>query len=229
MAHHPPPQWDAASGLLVGRFRHGPLWNFSYLIADEATGEATVIDPAWDAAGIVAAAVARGLRITTVLLTHSHSDHANGVAEVAAATGARVFVHAADAAGLEAHFGHATTFAGREEFALGPQAVVARPTPGHTAGSVTYSVDGRLFTGDTLAIGSPGTPGPERGSLERLWESTALLGGEERDTIIHPGHDAGPEAFAALEVEVTRNPALLANSLEAFRAAVERATGRAHH
>ena len=229
MAHHPPPQWDAANGLLVARFRHGPLWNFSYLIADEATGDATVIDPAWDAAGIVAAAAGRGLRIAKVLLTHSHSDHANGVAEIAAATGARVFVHDADAVGLDPHFGSATTFAGREAFALGRHVIRARLTPGHTAGSVTYSVDGRLFTGDTLAVGSPGTPGPERGSLERLWESTVLLGGEERDTVIHPGHDSGPEAFATLEAEFERNPALLANSLEAFRAAVERATGRAHH
>lgn len=227
MAHHPPPQWDAGAGLLVARFRHGPLWNFSYLVACEATGEAAVIDPAWDAVGILEAAAGRGLRVTTVLLTHGHSDHVNGVTEILAA-GARAFVHAGDEPGVRAHTSDATTFAEAESFGLGRLSIAVHHTPGHTPGSVSYVVAGRLFTGDTLAIGSPGTPGPEAGSLEALWQSTLSLRGLAPETRLHPGHDSGPEPTATIETERLRNAGLRAASLEEFRAAVERATGRSH-
>lgn len=228
MAHHPPPRWTSHDGLLVARFRHGPLWNFSYLLACAETGEAAVIDPAWDAAAILQAAAGRGLRITSVLLTHSHSDHVNGVAELVAASGARSFVHVLDQPGLRAHVADATSFAGEETFLVGRQQVAARHTPGHTAGSVTFQAGTMLFTGDTLAVGSPGTPGPEPGSLELLWRSTQALAALDGQLVVHPGHDSGPEPAAPLSAERDRNSALLAATLEEFRAAVERATGRSH-
>ena len=228
MAHHPPPQWISTESLLVARFRHGPLWNFSYLLASETTREAAVIDPAWDAGGILAAAASRGLRITTILLTHSHSDHVNGVADVAAATGARTFVHALDESGMQPHSRDTTSFSGSESFTVGGDELVALHTPGHTPGSVTFRSGTLLFTGDTLAVGSPGTPGPEAGSLEALWASTRELAATDGLTVIHPGHDSGPEPTASLADELKRNPALLAKTLDEFRAAVERATGRSH-
>jgi len=228
VAHHPPPRWTSHDGLLVARFRHGPLWNFSYLVACAETGEAAVIDPAWDASAILQAAAGQALRITTVLLTHSHSDHANGVAELVAASGARSFVHVLDQAGLQAHAPDATSFSGDEAFLLGQQRVTARHTPGHTAGSVTFQAGTMLFTGDTLAVGSPGTPGPEPGSLELLWQSTQALAALGGQFVVHPGHDSGPEPSATLSVERDRNPGLLAATLDEFRAAVERATGRSH-
>ncbi len=227
MAHHPSPLWESGGGLSVARFRLGPLWNFCYVLACESTREAAVIDPAWDPASILAAAEERGLRVTTVLLTHSHSDHVNAVAPVAS-TGARILVHAGDEAGLQAHTTQATTFHGTEAFGVGSLRILAHPTPGHTPGSVCYSVGGRMFTGDTLAVASPGTPGPEPGALEALWRSTRVLAGMADDTVIHPGHDAGPEPAPFLRDERARNPGLVATTLDAFRAAVERATGRSH-
>jgi glyoxylase-like metal-dependent hydrolase (beta-lactamase superfamily II) len=212
----------------VARFRHGPLWNFSYLLACAETREAAVIDPAWDTAAILEAAAQRDLRITTVLLTHSHSDHSNGVTALVEASGARVFVHAADEPELRAQHPAATTFAREESLTVGRIEVAAHHSPGHTPGSVTYSAGGRIFTGDTITIASPGTPGPEAGSVEVLWQSTLALAALPAATRIHPGHDSGPKPSATLEEERLRNPALLARTLEEFRSAVERATGRIH-
>lgn len=228
MAHHPPPRWSAEDGLLVARFRHGPLWNFSYLVACERTGEAAVIDPAWDAQSILNAALGRQLTITTVLLTHSHADHINAAADLLQATGARAFVHTGDAAELPPRKISATTFGGSETIAIGDLIVEALHTPGHTPGSVSYSAPGHLFTGDTLAVGSPGTPGPEAGALEALWASMGVFERLSSATVIHPGHDSGPAPTSSFETERGRNPALLARSLEEFRPAVERATGRSH-
>ena len=82
------------SKLIVVPFRHGPFWTFSYLIGCSETRQAAVIDPAWDAPAILAAAATHGLEVRTVLLTHSHSDHINGLRDVLGASDARVFVHA---------------------------------------------------------------------------------------------------------------------------------------
>jgi glyoxylase-like metal-dependent hydrolase (beta-lactamase superfamily II) len=229
MAHHPPPDWQTAKGLVVGRFRLGPLWNFSYLVACELTGEATVIDPAWDVGAILEAAESRRLRITTAFLTHSHSDHANGLRELVSATGARAFIHVDDEPDLRAHADEAASFSSGEVFQLGDIAVRALGSPGHTPGSVCFLVGGRLFTGDSLAIASPGTPGPEPGSLETLRETTQRLKALPSETIVHPGHDSGPFPQSTLEAENPVNPALLAFSLDEFRRAIERSTGRSHH
>ena len=57
----------------------GPMENFVYLIHDHASGRAAVVDPAWDVPEVLALADSRDLRITDILLTHSHHDHINGI------------------------------------------------------------------------------------------------------------------------------------------------------
>ena len=57
----------------------GQMSNFIYVIHDHASNRAAVVDPAWDAPRIIALAEQQGLRITDILLTHSHFDHINGV------------------------------------------------------------------------------------------------------------------------------------------------------
>ena len=60
----------------------GPMENFIYLIHDHSSGRAAVVDPAWDVPSIIALAERNGVRITDVLLTHSHHDHINGIEEL---------------------------------------------------------------------------------------------------------------------------------------------------
>ena len=216
-------------GLFVLPLRQGPLWNFSYLVACEATREAAVIDPAWDTAAILAAAADRGLDIRWVLLTHSHSDHANGVAAVVEATGATVFVHESEANGLSDHFSGPAEVAGPgRTLPLGEVEVRALHTPGHSAGSLSFLAGGRLFAGDTLHVGGMGRPGPDRDAVEALWESARLLRALPPETIVHPGHDEGPTPSATLGDEIRRGPALSAESYAEFVEALERSTGRSH-
>ena len=58
----------------------GPMENFVYLLVDEDSKSAAVVDPAWEVDKIVAAAKKLNVAITNVLLTHSHHDHINGLA-----------------------------------------------------------------------------------------------------------------------------------------------------
>ena len=207
--------------------RHGPFWNFTYLLACPETRIAAVIDPSWDASAILDAAEANGLAITAALFTHSHTDHANAAAAVVEATGARVVAHAAEVAGLRAHFpGEVTTFEDGDVLELGSLQVRLLHTPGHTEGSATFLAGGVLFTGDTLNVRGPGAPGAEQGAVGTLWQSTRRLCDLQGVHWLHPGHDAGPAARASFDDERRHNPALLAPHYEQFLAVVERATGR---
>ena len=57
----------------------GPMENFIYLIQDLKTKRAAVVDPAWDVDAIEQLAKSKGVKITDILLTHSHHDHINGI------------------------------------------------------------------------------------------------------------------------------------------------------
>ena len=60
----------------------GPMENFVYLIHDHASDRAAIVDPAWDVASVTALAREQGMKITDILLTHSHHDHINGIEKV---------------------------------------------------------------------------------------------------------------------------------------------------
>jgi len=219
-----------APGLTVIPIRHGPFWNFSYLIACNQTNEAAVIDPAWDVPGILRSASDRGFVVAAALLTHGHSDHTNGLDELVLATGAKVIGHDAELPGIRERFaGQVTTISGDDVLLVGRVPVRLLHTPGHTPGSLSILADGRLFTGDTLNIGSPGRPGPESDSVEALWQSIGRLVTEsDGATVIHPGHDDGPVPQATMAEELERNPTLRAGSFLDFVRELERATGRNH-
>lgn len=217
------------SELVVEAFRRGPFWNFSYLVACEETREAIVIDPAWDVEAIVRAANARGFRIGTIVLTHSHSDHVNGVAELAGRAGARVFVHSAESSGLRAAgINEFETFSGPESLGLGRYELRLLPTPGHSAGSTAMLIEGHLFTGDTLHVGGSGRPGPYAGAIEQLWASLRRLCALDSEIVLHPGHDEGPSPTSTIGAEVAGVPALRAATPEELAAELERVTGRRH-
>ena len=215
------------SEAIVIQLKHGPFWNFSYLVACPETRSAVVIDPAGTLTRSLASASANGLTITSVLTTHGHSDHANAVAAIVRATGADVVGHKSDSADLSAHYtGKLRTFEHGDVLEIGSIGARLLHTPGHTAGSASFLAAGALFTGDTLNVGGPGTPGHEPGAIEALWESTVAVGKLEGVAWLYPGHDAGPAARGEFSEELRRNSGLSAASYEAFVEAVERSTGR---
>ena len=70
------------SGFKVHAMELGPMENFVYLVEDIASRRCAVVDPAWEVDQIVQLAAQLGLRITDILLTHSHHDHINGIEEL---------------------------------------------------------------------------------------------------------------------------------------------------
>lgn len=137
------------------------LSHASYLIGDESSGTAVVIDPQRDIAEYLADAEAAGLTITMVLETHFHADFLSGHLELAAATGAEICYSSV----AQPEFPH-RKMADGERVSLGQVVLEFRHTPGHTPESmsiVVYENDSDavpfgVFTGDTLFIGDVGRP-----------------------------------------------------------------------
>ena len=133
---------------------------FSYLIGDERTGRAVVIDPQRDITPYLDDASGHGLRIERVIETHFHADFVSGHLELAAATGATISY----GEGAQADF-PIETLADGERLSLGDVILEVRSTPGHTPESlsvVVYEGEGAepwgVLTGDTLFIGDVGRP-----------------------------------------------------------------------
>ncbi len=133
----------------------------SYLIGDETTGRAVVVDPQRDVAEYVADAEAAGLTIELVIETHFHADFLSGHLELAAATGAKIVYSSV----AEPEFAVMGVDDG-ERYSLGEVTLEFRHTPGHTPESLSIVVYEHaddetpygVLTGDTLFIGDVGRP-----------------------------------------------------------------------
>ena len=172
----------------------GPLGTNCYLLEDEHTRAAAVIDPGGDGARIEAQLLADGAELKLILLTHAHFDHTGGVAELHAAhPDVPVFLHPADASRLGSQvflpIGAPTVpYGDGDVVKLGDLDIQVLHTPGHTPGGVCLLVGDALFTGDTLFQGSMGRIDFEGGSYEDIMASLARLAHLPGDFRVLPGH-----------------------------------------
>lgn len=172
----------------------------SYLVGCEAKGVAAVVDPERDVQKYLDAAQARGLKITHIIETHLHADHVSGNTDLAARTGAQIYLHEA----AKAEFPHQPLKDG-DLVVLGGVKIAIRHTPGHTPESITLLVSDTTrseqswmaLTGDLLFVGDIGRPdlvGMEaaRGLAGDLYESLFHNLLNEADSLmVYPGHGAG--------------------------------------
>jgi hydroxyacylglutathione hydrolase len=210
------------------------LSHASYLIADETTGRAVVVDPQRDVSEYLADAAGRGLTIELVLETHFHADFLSGHLELAQATGAEIGYSSV----AEPEF-PIRKLADGERISLGEVVLEFRHTPGHTPESMSIVVwehaDDEpygVLTGDTLFIGDVGRPdllasvGFTRDELAtKLYDSLhdKLLTLPD-STQVFPAHGAGSACGKNLSTELTstigiqrqENYALLASDRATF-------------
>ncbi len=197
------------------RLTLGPARTNTYVIADEASGTAVVIDPAWEGERIVQRAQARGWRIAHIWLTHAHFDHLGGAGAVSDACNppAPVALHPLDYP-LWRMEGGAPLFGLRID--PGPEPSIAlhhgqilhlgdltfevRHAPGHTRGHVLFYAPqaGAAFVGDIIFQGSIGRTDLPGGDYLTLLESirTQVLTLPD-ETRLYPGH--GPATTVGAE------------------------------
>ena len=183
-----------------------------YILEDEGTGKAAVIDPGDDGAAIADVLKEDRAQVEYILLTHGHYDHTTGVPDLKARfPEARVYIHRADANGagsqlfpLASQVKDLNYYKEGDTLSLGSLTIQVMETPGHSPGSVTLRVGDVLFTGDTLFCGSCGRTDLAGGSYEEIMASLKRLGELEGDFHVCPGHDR----TSTLEQERRYNPFL---------------------
>jgi glyoxylase-like metal-dependent hydrolase (beta-lactamase superfamily II) len=179
----------------VKKFVMGPVANNCYLVWEEATGEALVIDPGPNPGRIAREARAKGLRLVAIVQTHDHWDHSAGSLILQRLTGAPLFRHPADPAAGWLHRprpadGKKTLdLADGQELRLGTTAITVLHTPGHSPGSVSLSTPGLLFSGDLLFSGSVGRWDLKGGNFRQLLRSLQQRIAALPDNVrVLPGH-----------------------------------------
>ncbi|WP_025322823.1 MBL fold metallo-hydrolase [Deferrisoma camini] len=190
----------------------GPIQANCYILGDETTREAVVIDPGGDTPVILRALQARDLKPVAIVATHGHFDHVEGLAGMKRATGAPVCVHPDELPLLKGLPGQGLLFGMRVEAAPEPDVLLEEGqtipfgsfalsvlhTPGHSPGSVSLVVDKKVFVGDLLFAGSIGRTDLQGGDYDTLIRSVReKIFTLPDDTVVYPGH--GPATTVATE------------------------------
>ena len=211
--------------MLLKYFYDDQLAQASYMVGCAKTGEALVVDPMRDITPYLAAAQREGLRITHITETHIHADFVSGCRELAAATGATMYLSDEGDADWKYGYANAPDYAGipnailvrdGDTFMVGNIRVQVLHTPGHTLEHICFMVTDTagankpmgVFTGDFVCVGDIGRP-------DLLEEAAGVVGSKEPGARsmfaslqrfkqlpdylqIWPGHGAGSACGKAL-------------------------------
>lgn len=196
----------------------GPFQENSYLLIDEPSGRAVLVDPGDEAMRIVRLVEAARVQVEAIWLTHGHLDHVGAVAALKRRWDVPVLQHADDLV-LHRRASQQAAFYGipfeqppdpdgalhdGQELTIGATTFVVRHTPGHSPGHVVFLGDSVMIGGDLLFAGSIGRTDLPLSDPEAMEQSLALIGTFNPDLVVYPGH--GPPTNIA--TELATNPFL---------------------
>lgn len=188
-------------------------FSYTYLIADDTTHEAVLIDPVLEQAERDLKLLREhGLSLRYTLETHVHADHITAALAIKQATQAQSAVaRDCNAQGYDRYLddGNVILF-GHEE-------ILVIATPGHTPGSVSYLWRDRLFTGDALLIGGCGRTDFQNGSAVALYRSVVeKLFKLDDQILVYPGHDYKGRRVSSIGEEKQFNARFTGKSRDEF-------------
>jgi glyoxylase-like metal-dependent hydrolase (beta-lactamase superfamily II) len=185
----------------------------TYLLADEGSNEAVIIDPVKAHLDAYIKLIEQyQLRLVYALETHVHADHVTAGGLLRKKLGAKAAVSqqcGAQDADIQLNEGDVIYF--------GKQRVQVIATPGHTAGSLTFVWQDKLFTGDALLINGCGRTDFQSGDAAVLYDSIVnKLFVYPNETLIYPGHDYNGHRVSNIAQEKLINPRLANKTKDAF-------------
>jgi len=184
--------------------------NFSYIIADEGTKEAVVVDPSYNEDALTLFIKDQKLKLVYIVDTHGHGDHTAGNDDLRRSFGAKVVAHRASRIGKD------VSVVEGDVLKVGKVTIKVIDTPGHTADSICLLVDGKILTGDTLFIGECGRTDLPGGSPRDMYRSLGKLKKLDDRIEVYPGHDYGSKPCSTIGEEKRTNYTLEDRTLEEF-------------
>jgi len=181
----------------------GPMQNFSYVVEDESTHEAIVIDPSWDLDKITQIVEEQNLNPKYIVNTHWHDDHTRGNEDLAKDLSVKIVQH--NASDLK----NDMTVSDGDSIKFGCSELVVYHTPGHSKDSICLVGDGKIFSGDTLFVGNCGRIDLPGGSSRELYHSLFdVISNLDDELVMYPGHDYGSSQTSTIGNEKVTNPVM---------------------
>ncbi len=198
--------------MIIKRLVVGPLENNCFIIEDEKTREALVIDPGDEPDRILDLIVDKNLKLKYIVCTHAHFDHVGAIPELKNATSAKIVIHQDELDIYQHTKEQAAALWGYELDPLpDPDIFVSEGaileigdikfeiihTPGHSPGGICLYGEGIAITGDTLFAGTVGRTDLFGGDIEKLKRSFKKLMALPDEIRVLPGH--GPQSTIGKE------------------------------
>lgn len=188
----------------IKKFGENPYGQNSYLLIEQMN--AIIIDPGMNAPMLIEEIKNKELKLQAILLTHGHFDHIFGIMLLEKEYHVPIYIHEAEAKlFLENDFNYASMFGRKfdlskdvkitpfkhlDEISISSFKIKVHHTPGHTAGSSCFQIEGNLFTGDTLFSMGVGRTDLMTGNLNALRKSLDyIFSSFSMKTMIYPGHE----------------------------------------
>lgn len=186
--------------MIVHQIPVGSMQNFTYVVEDEDTSEAIVIDPSWDLDEIMRTIQKNNLKVKYIVNTHHHFDHTIGNDTMKTQTGAPIMQYKTST------IKHDLEVSDGEKIKFGNSELTVIHTPGHSKDSMCLVGDGKIFSGDTLFVGTCGRVDLPGGDARELYRSLVdVLRKMDDNLLMYPGHNYGSTPTSTLGTQKKMN------------------------
>lgn len=189
----------------------GNMQNFTYVLEDEETKEAVIIDPSWDLDLVIETIERNDLKVKYVINTHHHFDHTVGNDAIIKHTHSKILQHEASTLKNDIKLSN------NEKIKFGNSELTVIHTPGHSKDGICLVGDGKIISGDTLFVGNCGRVDLPGGSAKELYHSlTDIISKLDDNLILYPGHNYGNSPHSTIGKEKKTNFVLQPRTEEEF-------------
>lgn len=172
--------------MIVHQLQVGNMQNFTYVLEDEETSQSIILDPSWDLDEIKRIIEKHNLTVKYIVNTHHHFDHTLGNEAMVKETGAKIIQYVTSA------LKHDISVSDGDKIKFGNSELRVLYTPGHSKDSMCLVGDGKIFSGDTLFVGTCGRVDLPGGDARELYHSLVdTLRKLDDNLIMYPGHNYG--------------------------------------
>jgi len=176
------------------------MQNFTYVVEDENTNEAIIIDPSWDLDQIETIIKRNNLKIKFIVNTHHHFDHTLGNEGMKELTNAKIIQHE------ESELKHDISVKDGDLIEFGDSKLIVLHTPGHSKDSICLIGEKIFFSGDTLFVGNCGRTDLPGGDAKKLYHSLFdVIYSLDDDLVLYPGHNYGHSSTSTIRQEKNIN------------------------